>query len=143
MKILTKTPKVSLYRGLILAINKHFFQVPQACHQARKLFEEVRKGYDKLAGIVPTGQYYKYNDHWRFVTQRLCFLAALIVFLEVGVLISKDTCADILGGNKNRPFRPCFQLVLCCSSNKPKEGISSGFGGLLNGTLTTIIGIGN
>lgn len=62
------------------------------------MFEEIRVGYAKLAQIIPEKQYYRYNDHWRFVTQRLCFLAALIVFLEAGFLIGKDTAADILGG---------------------------------------------
>ncbi|KAK9717330.1 Translin family [Popillia japonica] len=32
-----------------------------------------------------------------YVTQRLCFLAALVVFLEVGILLSKETAAEILG----------------------------------------------
>ncbi|XP_018333424.1 translin [Agrilus planipennis] len=68
-----------------------------ACMKARGLFEEIRKNFSKLAMIVPKGEYYRYNDHWRFVTQRLCFLAALIIFLEVGVLISKDTAAEIIG----------------------------------------------
>lgn len=47
---------------------------------------------------MPAGQYYRYNDHWRYVTQRLCFLAALTVYLEAGFLVSKDTVAEILGG---------------------------------------------
>lgn len=69
-----------------------------ACLEARRLFEEIRDGYKKLNEIVPKGQYYRYNDHWRFVTQRLCFFAALVVFLEAGFLISKDTTAELLGG---------------------------------------------
>ncbi|KAJ8957672.1 hypothetical protein NQ318_017564 [Aromia moschata] len=69
----------------------------EACMRARDIFEEVRQGYDALDKIVPPGQYYRYNDHWRFATQRLCFLAALIVFLEKGILINKETAAQILG----------------------------------------------
>lgn len=66
--------------------------------KAREQFEKVREAYKKLNSLIPVGQYYRYNDHWKFVTQRLCFLAALVVFLEVGILISKDTAAEILGG---------------------------------------------
>lgn len=75
-----------------------FLVVHSACIEARLLFEDVRAGYSKLASIIPEKQYYRYNDHWRFVTQRLCFLAALIVFLEAGFLIARDTAAEILGG---------------------------------------------
>lgn len=74
--------------------------VSKACQQAREIFEKVRGGYLRLAEIIPTGQYYRYNDHWRFVTQRLCFLAALLIFLEVGILITKETAASLLGGIK-------------------------------------------
>nr|XP_023026949.1 translin [Leptinotarsa decemlineata] len=72
-------------------------QIHSACMNARKLFEEVREGYATLDKVVPPGQYYRYNDHWRYATQRLCFLAALIVFLEKGILINKSTAAEILG----------------------------------------------
>lgn len=76
----------------------YFVLVNSACEEARLLFEDVRAGYLKLSSIIPEKQYYRYNDHWRFVTQKLCFLAALIVFLEAGFLIARDTAADILGG---------------------------------------------
>ncbi|XP_057659785.1 translin isoform X2 [Diorhabda carinulata] len=68
-----------------------------ACINARKTFEEVRQGYDSLNKLIPAGQYYRYNDHWRFATQRLCYLAGLIIFLEKGILIDKETTASILG----------------------------------------------
>ncbi|KAL3286314.1 hypothetical protein HHI36_000823 [Cryptolaemus montrouzieri] len=73
--------------------------VNAACFKSRQLFEEVRSGFDKLDKIIPEGQYYRYYDHWRYPTQRLCFLAALIVFLEKGFLIDKDTTGDIIGVN--------------------------------------------
>lgn len=72
--------------------------VSSSCLKARQLFEEVRENYKKLSAIVPSGQYYRFNDHWRYVTQRLCFLAALTIFLEVGILVSINTVAEILGG---------------------------------------------
>lgn len=75
-----------------------YISAHKACLRARELFQEVRNGYDQLDKIIPTGQYYRYNDHWRNVTQRLSFLAALIVFLEKGILIDKEVTAEILGG---------------------------------------------
>lgn len=71
--------------------------VSEACLAARNTFETVRAGFDRLNEVVPEGQYYRYNDHWRFTTQRLCYLAALVVFLEKGFLIDKLTAAQILG----------------------------------------------
>jgi len=71
--------------------------IGNSCLEARNIFENVRNAYAKLASIIPPNHYYKYNDHWRFVTQRLCFLAALIVYLEAGFLISKKTTSEILG----------------------------------------------
>lgn len=65
--------------------------------QAREQFEIARQLYEKLAKIVPQGQYYRYNDHWSFLTQRLVFLIALTIFLEVGTLVERDTAAEILG----------------------------------------------
>ncbi|XP_060533177.1 translin [Cylas formicarius] len=72
-------------------------QVHTSCLKARQLFEEVTREFDNLDKIIPSGQYYRYNDHWRYATQRLCFLAALVVFLEQGILIDKVTAAKILG----------------------------------------------
>ncbi|KAK9875356.1 hypothetical protein WA026_007754 [Henosepilachna vigintioctopunctata] len=74
-------------------------QINIACLKSRELFEDVRIGFSKLDKIIPDGQYYRYNDHWRFATQRLSFLSALIVFLEKGFLIDKDTAADMIGFN--------------------------------------------
>ncbi|GJQ87857.1 putative sequence-specific DNA binding protein [Trypoxylus dichotomus] len=71
--------------------------ISSSCLKAREQFEKVREAYGRLGVLIPVGQYYRYNDHWKFVTQRLCFLAALVVFLEVSILISRDTAAEILG----------------------------------------------
>lgn len=76
--------------------------VSQYCAKARELFEDVRKQYAELAKIVPKDQYYRFNDQWRFVTQRLCFLASLTIYLEVKILATKDTVAEILGIKNNR-----------------------------------------
>ncbi|KAI4490916.1 hypothetical protein M0802_010590 [Mischocyttarus mexicanus] len=76
--------------------------VSQYCAKARELFKDVRKQYAELAEVIPKDQYYRFNDQWRFVTQRLCFLASLTVYLEVKILATKDTVAEILGIKNNR-----------------------------------------
>lgn len=76
--------------------------VSQYCARARELFEEVRKHYAKLAEVIPKDQYYRFHDQWRFVTQRLCFLASLTIYLEVKILVTKETVAEILGIKNNR-----------------------------------------
>ncbi|RLU22762.1 hypothetical protein DMN91_005040 [Ooceraea biroi] len=76
--------------------------VAEYCTRARERFGEVRTQYANLAQVVPSNQYYRYHDQWRFVTQRLCFLAALVMYLEVKVLVTKETAASILGIHNNR-----------------------------------------
>lgn len=76
----------------------YFTVVAEYCTKAREIFGEVRIQYANLAKVVPSNQYYRYHDQWRFVTQRLCFLVALVIYLEVKVLVTKDTVAEILGG---------------------------------------------
>ncbi|XP_043671935.1 translin [Vespula pensylvanica] len=76
--------------------------ISQYCAKARELFEDVRKQYAKLVEVVPKDQYYRFNDQWRFITQRLCYLASLTVYLEVKVLVTKETVAEILGIKNNR-----------------------------------------
>lgn len=71
--------------------------VSKACLEARNRFELCRGLYQKLAELIPTGQYYRYNDHWSFLTQKLVFLIALTVFIEAGFLVERDTVAEILG----------------------------------------------
>lgn len=74
-----------------------FVSVSDGCLKAREQFDICRSFYEKLAKMVPIGQYYRYNDHWSFLTQRLVFLIALTVFLEAGFLVTRDTVAEILG----------------------------------------------
>lgn len=78
-------------------IHSSLTEVSTACAAARNQFEVCRKGYQRLAGLIPEGQYYRYNDHWHFVTQRVVFLVALTVYLEKGFLVSRDTTAEVLG----------------------------------------------
>lgn len=71
--------------------------VGKACTDARAIFEKCRDYYKQLSDLVPAGQYYRFSDHWNWTTQRLVSLIALVVYLEAGFLVNRDTCADILG----------------------------------------------
>ncbi|XP_044738662.1 translin [Chrysoperla carnea] len=77
-------------------------EIPNTCLKARKYFDEVRVNYIKLASVVPQDQYYRFHDQWKFVTQRLAFLIALTIYLEVGILVSRETVAEILGVKSRR-----------------------------------------
>lgn len=71
--------------------------VGKACMDARVTFEKCRVLYKQLAGVIPIGQYYRFSDHWNWTTQRIVSLIALVVYLEAGFLVTRDTCAEILG----------------------------------------------
>lgn len=64
--------------------------------EARGHFEECKIGYGKLSQLIPPGQYYRYCDHWHYLTQRVVFLIALTIYLEKGILVSKETVSEIL-----------------------------------------------
>ncbi|XP_031623773.1 translin [Contarinia nasturtii] len=83
-------------------IHTSLTEVSSGCLKAREQFEICNKLYAKLAKMVPVGQYYRYNDHWSYLTQRIVFLIALTVFLEVGTLVERDTVAEILGLKTNQ-----------------------------------------
>lgn len=78
-------------------IHNSLSEVPAACSNARAHFDVCRNGYQRLAELIPEGQYYRYNDHWHFLSQRVVFLIALTVYLEKEVLVSRDATAEVLG----------------------------------------------
>jgi Translin family len=75
----------------------NFNSVSLACLETRQKFEIGRGGYEKLKKLVPAGQYYRYNDHWHFTTQRFVFLIAMTVYLEKNFLVTREVAAEILG----------------------------------------------
>ncbi|XP_014678545.1 PREDICTED: translin-like [Priapulus caudatus] len=76
--------------------------ISKVCEKARHHFETVRAQFAVLAACVPPSEYFRFNDHWRFVVQRLSFLAALIVYMESEMLITKEEAAAILGIKSSR-----------------------------------------
>lgn len=71
--------------------------VSSLCNKARQMFTGIQNQFKSLQETFPADQYYKYSDHWRFAIQRLAFLAALIVYLETGKLVTREEVAQILG----------------------------------------------
>lgn len=72
-------------------------KIPDLCKRSRSAFTNVKNQYAVLNSKVPENQYYRFHDHWRFVTQRLAFLAALTVYLESQTLIQREEVAEVLG----------------------------------------------
>ncbi|XP_023246236.1 translin isoform X2 [Copidosoma floridanum] len=92
-------------RNIVMVMQNIHNEIPEenkSCAEARNLFGEIRVYYEKLAFIVPKNEYYRFHDHWRMVTQKLCFLASLILYLEVGTLATIETVAEILGVKSKR-----------------------------------------
>lgn len=82
---------------ILQIIHSDIKKIPEACQQAHEQFGHFKTIFAKLAGLIPAGQYYRYNDHWHFVAQRIVFLIALTHYLEHDELISRETVTEILG----------------------------------------------
>jgi len=72
-------------------------KIDKACADARTVINKCAEKYKKLSEIIPLDQYYRYSDHWTYITQRLIFSIAMVVYLEAGFLASRETIAEMLG----------------------------------------------
>ncbi|XP_042683313.1 translin isoform X1 [Centrocercus urophasianus] len=77
-------------------------RVPKKCQKAREHFSTVRTQMESLKTKFPADQYYRFHEHWRFVLQRLVFLAAFVVYLETETLVTREAVAEILGIEADR-----------------------------------------
>jgi hypothetical protein len=68
----------------------------------------VKTQYRDLSTKVPEGQYYRFHDHWRFVTQRLVFVTALVIYLESERLVKREETAGMLGSKLKTPRQIIF-----------------------------------
>ncbi|XP_041897605.1 translin isoform X1 [Corvus kubaryi] len=75
---------------------------PKKCQKAREHFGTVRTQMESLKTKFPADQYYRFHEHWRFVLQRLVFLAAFVVYLESETLVTREAVAEILGIEADR-----------------------------------------
>ncbi|KAL3219179.1 hypothetical protein MRX96_030628 [Rhipicephalus microplus] len=90
--------------------------IPEVCQKSKVQFATIKDQYQLLKSKVPEGPVLQdchcgsmsvllkmcsflllFHDHWRFVTQRLCFLAALTIYLEEERLVQREQVADLLG----------------------------------------------
>ncbi|XP_072902220.1 translin isoform X1 [Hemitrygon akajei] len=79
-----------------------FKEIPNKCQKAREHFDTVKTHLAELKTKFPADQYYRFNEHWRFVLQRLIFLAAFVVYLESETLVTRKGVAEILGIEMHR-----------------------------------------
>jgi len=89
--------------SILQIIHTSLTDVGKACMDARASFEKCRELYQQLAVVVPEGSFYRFHDHgWNWVTQRVISQIALVIYLEAGFLVNRDTCAEILGLEKKQ-----------------------------------------
>ncbi|OBS83034.1 hypothetical protein A6R68_22983, partial [Neotoma lepida] len=74
-----------------------FQDIPKRCLKAREHFGTVKTHLTSLKTKFPAEQYYRFHEHWRFVLQRLVFLAAFVVYLETETLVTREAVTEILG----------------------------------------------
>lgn len=95
--------------------------------------------YKKLDEVVPQGQYYRYFDHWNFITQRLVFLIALVIYLEAGFLVQRDTAAEILGSKNSSIVRSLLtNFILFLVATKQQDGFFLDLETFLMGVLQMV-----
>ena len=76
-----------------------YFSVGELCAKAKSTFAKSNEQFSKLSSKIPPNQYFRFNDHWRFVMQRYSFLAALLFYLESEKLALHSDVGNLLGGN--------------------------------------------
>uniref|UniRef100_A0A7M4DZ23 Translin n=1 Tax=Crocodylus porosus TaxID=8502 RepID=A0A7M4DZ23_CROPO len=79
-----------------------FQDIPKKCQKAREHFGAVKTQLASLKTKFPADQYYRFHEHWRFVLQRLVFLAAFVIYLETETLVTREAVAEILGIEADR-----------------------------------------
>ncbi|CAO1367263.1 unnamed protein product [Diamesa tonsa] len=113
--------------------------VSKACQDARGVFAKCNLLYKKLDEVVPQGQYYRYFDHWNFITQRLVFLIALVIYLEAGFLVQRDTAAEILGSKYKSIIRSLLtNFILILVATKQQDGFFLDLETFLMGVLQMV-----
>ncbi|XP_013405360.1 translin [Lingula anatina] len=70
--------------------------VSDVCAKSRAMFPVIRQQLADLAAKIPKDEYYRYHDHWRFVSQRLVFIIAYIHYLEQETLVTREEVASII-----------------------------------------------
>jgi len=77
-------------------------KITDLCAKARNEFDGVHALYDQLAKCISAQEYFKYADNYRYTNQRFVYVAALLVYLESGTMISREEAAKTIGVSPNR-----------------------------------------
>lgn len=85
-----------------------FSTVEELCSKAKVTFTKANEQFSKLASKIPHNQYFRFNDHWRYVMQRYSFLAALLFYLESEKLALHSDVGTLLGGTGKLKFKNLF-----------------------------------
>ncbi|XP_004626395.1 translin isoform X2 [Octodon degus] len=88
-----------------------FQDIPKRCLKAREHFGTVKTHLTSLKTKFPAEQYYRFHEHWRFVLQRLVFLAAFVVYLETETLVTREAVTEILGIEAVCQQCDCWRLL--------------------------------
>ncbi|XP_070279261.1 translin isoform X2 [Myotis yumanensis] len=88
-----------------------FQDIPKRCLKAREHFGTVKTHLMSLKTKFPAEQYYRFHEHWRFVLQRLVFLAAFVVYLESETLVTREAVTEILGIEAVCQQCDCWRLL--------------------------------
>ncbi|XP_015427992.1 PREDICTED: translin [Myotis davidii] len=82
-----------------------FQDIPKRCLKAREHFGTTVLNLSFLRPLVPQPMclsFRRFHEHWRFVLQRLVFLAAFVVYLESETLVTREAVTEILGIEPDR-----------------------------------------
>ena len=66
---------------------------------ARGKFAAVRSCIERLAALVPVAQFYRFCGIWKFSIQQTATLAAFLVYLESGELVSAAQLEELTLGS--------------------------------------------
>lgn len=100
----------SITRNLQGSVQRCFSRVPEApavCTASLAQFGQCAPHFAALAKVFPAEEYFKYNDHWRFVCQNLCGLACFVVWVTERRLASIEDVERLCG-----VVRPQFRIEL-------------------------------
>ncbi|KAB0361404.1 hypothetical protein FD754_005560 [Muntiacus muntjak] len=110
-----------------------FQDIPKRCLEAREHFGTVKTHLTSWKTRFPAEQCYRFHQHWRFVRQRLVFLAAFVVSLESETLVAREAVTEILGAEPDREkgfhldVEDSLSGLLALASERSRLSRDSGF----------------
>lgn len=87
--------------------------------QTEQHYPRLRELFGALAGIIPTEEYYRYNDHWRNSLQQIVFVVAMVGWMQHDQLVTPEQVQDIL--QLKSPLRVDLEDYLLGLCSLPNE----------------------